>query len=154
MHVNEGAGAGANVNMNAAGAAAAAAANNAASVAAAAANNAAINIPARRRRCRTRRAVPPVGLFDLVYGEGNKVLLTELHPRVKAVVHAAYHFMEVSIYLIDSYPDSSPHLKICFLLDMLKRGAADADEQELLEKMDADANWTREIMTLVSSCLC
>lgn len=119
-----------------------------------------IRCPHNHARDRTSQHARPSasgasnGIYAIVYGKRGKVALSELHPRLNAVIQAAYLHMEGSIYLIDPYPDTIPYIKIKFMQEALEVGAEVAGKLKILKKFRLDHIWAHEIMALVSSFLC
>ena len=91
-----------------------------------------------------------VALCKLVYGKRGKVSLSCLNPRLASVVRAAVDRIESSLYLVDAFPDRVSRHKFSLTFESLQVAAKDCEEPEILEKLEADSDWARELMSLVS----
>ena len=89
-------------------------------------------------------------LFDFKYSKNHKLLLTRLHLRLANVVCAALNHMEASLYLVDAFPNRIVHHKLSFTFKALETAAWDSEEPKILDKLNADSHWARELMALVS----
>ncbi|GJF00684.1 hypothetical protein PsYK624_169820 [Phanerochaete sordida] len=94
-----------------------------------------------------------VPLLTLVYGRKGKIRITRLNPRLRKVVKLSYVILENDIYTIDAFPDTLKHNKLVFLVRCLKRGADAAKDTDIRQYISRNADWTREVISLLETRL-